>query len=251
MAHEPLTTNEREQLVTAMVTNCSSFGEDDREWLDGLDDDRLTALAENCAEVKVLNERMAELEEHMATLNKKGAKNKGMPPWLKKKIDEKDGEDEEDGGDDMEENSGCSGKKKMAKNARANDDDEEPDDEDEGCDCDDEQVTDNRNWRDLMTPAEQEVFNEGLAFRTAKREQLIKTITSNKRNRFTKKYLEEQTTNALEAMAELAVEPKGRAAPAYAGLGAPTVRMTANAEPEMEEPLGIPEPDYGAFAAAR
>lgn len=247
MAHEPLTTNEREQLVTAMVTNCGSFGEDDREWLESLDDDRLTALAENCAEVKVLNERMAELEAEVATLNKKGAKNKGMPPWLKKKVDA-DTEDEGDGEDDMEENSGCS--KKPTKNARA-DDDEEPDDEDEGCDCDDEQVTDNRNWRDLMTPAEQEVFNEGLAFRTAKREQLIKTITSNKRNRFTKEYLEEQTTNALEAIAELAAEPKGRAAPAYAGLGAPTVRMTANAEPEMEEPLGIPEPDYGAFAAAR
>lgn len=238
MAHEPLTTNEREQLVTAMVTNCSSFGEDDREWLDSLDDDRLTALAENCAEVKVLNERMAELEAEVATLNKKGAKNKGMPPWLKKKIDEKDEEDEEDSEEDMEENSGCAGKKKMAKNERADDDDEEPEDEDE-------QMTDDE-WLERAPASVRNAAQRYQAWEDQVKAGLVKTITAN--TRFTAEFLTQKPLEELEILAE-PFQKKGRqAAPAFAGMGAPTVRMTANAEPDMEEPLGIPEPDYAAYS---
>lgn len=238
MAREPLTTNEREQLVTAMVTNCSSFGEDDREWLEGLDDDRLTALAENCAENKVLNERMAELEAEVATLNKKGAKNKGMPPWLKKKV-EADAEDEEDGEDDMEENSGCSGKKKMAKNERADDDDEPEDD-------DDEQMTDDE-WLERAPASVRNAAQRYQAWEDQVKAGLVKTITAN--TRFTDEFLLQKPLEELEILAE-PFQKKGRqqAAPSFAGMGAPTVRMTANAEPDMEEPLGVPEPDYAAFS---
>jgi glycerol kinase len=76
---------------------------------------------------------------------------------------------------------------------------------------------------------------------------LVKTITAN--TRFTDEFLLQKSLEELELLAE-PFQKKGReqAAPAYAGLGAPTVRMTANAEPELEEPMGVPEPDYTAYS---
>ncbi len=64
----------------------------------------------------------------------------------------------------------------------------------------------------VLTNEEREVLNEGLEARKEKRDTLIGVITTNANNKFTKEYLEKQTTETLSNIASLATPKDGNLA---------------------------------------
>lgn len=207
-----LTTNEREQMVTALVSNCGGFGEDDREWLDGLTDERLTVLLQNCADLKVLNERLEKLTDNA----KKATKNK-KPPFVEEDEEDASADEEEDWSEeDMEENKKATKNKKPTKNAADPEPEPEPKPEDE-----ENEMTDNQ-WLEKAPAGVRAVVAEAMAFNQARKGELIAQIVANKRNPFAKEELDGMDIKQLQKLTALAaVEAKQPAHPLYAGAAAP------------------------------
>lgn len=94
-------------------------------------------------------------------------------------------------------------------------------------------------------PAEmQDVLRSGVRAHNAQKENLIKVITANKANTFTKEVLINKSLDELQALAQLAAAslPKAEKPVSFAGLG----EVTANADTgTKEEPLVAPTMNFG------
>lgn len=190
-----LTVNERVELIDALVTNCTGWGEEDREYLGSLGDDRLKGHAERCVENRMAREIIANAEAET---------------------------DEEDEGEECEE---------YDEEGNCKDGESDEDEGDEEVTGNQQMTFD--DWMSIAPPEVQSVVQEAIDFQNAQKEQVISRITANRRNRFSKEYLHDMSLNELNALAELAVPVQtkpvlNRPMPVYQGAAAPILNEEAD-----------------------
>lgn len=158
-----------------------------------------------------------------------------IPPKVEKKeVKNKDPEesDEDEADDDEEE---VVEEKKPAKNKKKVDN-KKP-----------EVPATDEAWLKLAPPGIRAVVQNAMAVAEKEKADLVKAITTNKKNRFTKEYLETQSVELLRGIAELARNEEaesGGPPPMYMGSYVPY--PTNNSEDEENEALSLPIMNFGA-----
>ena len=216
---------QRRELITALVTNCAGWDQDDIELLVNMSSEKLYSHANNCAQ---LTANAGSGEEIEST----GELPDTLEPSSAEEINSaaEDADDEqlvaegEDQGDDV-----ASTEEDQKKDQPTKCHDEEGNE----IECPDmhgehhaegENVTENQ-YLDRLPPRIRSVVVNALRFENAQKSQLIANIKSNPRNRFHESYLRGMGLDELQALAEIATPPRRGGAPAsYAGAqGGPTL----------------------------
>jgi len=144
-----------------------------------------------------------------------------MLPLANQEEDDKDKDDKDKAADDK------TGDDKTGDDKTADDKSEEEDETTENEITVDEYIK--------KAPTElQGVLRSGLAAHNATKAKLIKIVTSNKRNKFTKEQLQTKELDELRALAALATDPN------YSGQGDPV----DNVEEDEEEPMETPTMNF-------
>lgn len=235
----PLTTKQREDMVDALCTNCSGWTEDDREILEELDDTKLKAHTQNCADAKILQQENDQLkiENEELVANAEGCKKIGdfsddeikneygtrFPPTKKK---EEEGTENEETGVT---NDGTSGESDATETTEET-----------------KPMTANE-WLEQAPPEIQHTINRALNFEAARKEELVKQITENERNTFTEDQLNAMAPEQLESIASLATPPKQEtktAQPMFQGAAAPVGNVAPVENVDRNDTLPLPVMDY-------
>lgn len=229
MASLTLNQAERKELITALVTNCAGWDQDDIDILVNMSNDKLWAHAEGCAKL-VAN---AEIED-----------SGDLPDSLEPSSADEDRSAAEEGDDEQQ----VEGEEGEAGPTKTHPDEEKDqpkkcwDEEGNEVDCGDstasgENVQNEAAYLRNLPPRIQSVVINALKFEHTQKQQLVGQITANSRNRFSKDYLMGMGLEELQALADLAA-PKRRAQPIYAGAqGGPVFN---EADIDREDILTVP-----------
>lgn len=208
---------ERRELITALVTNCAGWDEDDISILANMSPAKLWTHAQGCAQM-IAN---AEAEDDSGLPDSLDPSSAGeMESEVEDGIDgeELDTSDDGEGGPD------------------AGDDDSQERDQPKRChddegneiECGDSETAEGDNVQNeysylaQLPPRVRSVVLNAMKFEHAQKQQLVGQITANSRNRFSDSYLMRMGIEELQALSELAT-PARRAQPTYIGAaGGPT-----------------------------
>jgi len=207
MAAITLNKAERSELISALVTNCDCWDEEDLDILVNMGAEKLLGHVEACAQL-IDN---ADTED-----------DSGLPDSLEPDSADALEDDAEDEG--WEEENLDAGVQPTGSSPRATEKTkklDQPTKKPEGEEEDN--VTENQYLRNLP-PRIQSVVVNALKFENEQRHRLIETITANTRNRFSEDYLSELSLNALQGMADLATPQQSQIQPMFLGAaGGPIV----------------------------
>lgn len=198
-----LNANEKRELITALITNCGGWDEDDIDLLVNMEDDKLWIHAENCAQL-ISN---ADPED-----------DSGVPDSLRPESSGAQKSDVNDGEDSVTLKEGSQGSGGPPAGTPDTQEKDNPtrcyDDEGNEVECPEDGGEPTANWWSgtmneeeyiaNMPPRLQSVVINALQFEEAQKKQLVSQITANKRNRFSEDYLMSLDTDELQAIAELA-----------------------------------------------
>lgn len=201
MAKLTLNKAERSELMSALVTNCAGWDEEDVKLLTNMSDDKLFAHAENCAELLTAN---ADPED-----------DSGLPDSLEPDSAGAQESEADTAIDEEEDELGDQGE--VVSSAKQDNDKDQPTNtlkpKSKKVSM---EVTENQ-YLENLPPRIQSVVINALNFEHTQKEQLVGQITANSRCRFTREHLMTKDLDELQAMAELASPQKASVAPIYTG----------------------------------
>ena len=184
MAGITLNRDERKELITALVTNCAGWDADDVELLVNMGNDKLYSHAENCYQLTANEEE-----------------DSGLPDTLNpSSTQELESSATDEGWDEEEPEDGDQGESVASTVQKTDDQPVKKKDEEESGEGN---VTENQ-WLQFAPPRIRSVVINAMNFEHTKKQQLVETITANRRNRFSDSYLMTKGVEELEAMADLA-----------------------------------------------
>lgn len=224
MAQITLNQAERRELITALVTNCAGWDEEDIDLLVNMSDQKIWTHAQGCAQLIANAEAEDDsgipdsMEPESADTHEGEADEEGDEGWGSEVLDEAGSDQGEDG-------------------PEAGDDDTQDKDQPKVCHDEDgneiecseetaegENVTENRYLAQLPPRIRSVVIN-ALKFEQAQKRSLVNQITANSRNRFSEGYLMRMGVDELQALADLATPRRSQAV--YTGAaGAPVMNET-------------------------
>ena len=200
MAAITLNRAERKELITALVMNCDGWDNDDVGILVNMDDDKLWAHANSCAQV-VANEDIDESSGMPDTLEPAGAEE------LQDEAEDDGWEAEQDPGGNQEPKGPTikqdqeKDQPKVCHDAEGNEIDCPQSESSPGDGA--ENVTENE-YLAYLPPRIRSVVINALRFENAQKAQLVQRITTNQRNRFSEDYLMSRNLDELQALADIA-----------------------------------------------
>jgi len=222
MAKLTLNREQRKELITALVTNCSGWDEEDIDLLVNMAPEKLVSHVENCAQL-VAN---ADPED-----------DSGLPDSLEPSSASEEENEVEDGWEEEEDPTGDQGDN-VASTKQDQEKDQPTMDKKKKVAV---EVTENE-YLDHLPPRIRSVVLNALKFENEQKKQLVGQITANSRNRFSERYLMNLGLQELQALSELATPPKRQSIPMFiGGSGGPTF----NEDPvDREDILTIPTLEF-------